>query len=238
MTELLAATALVAVGSVVQGSVGFGMGGLAAPLLLLINPVFVPGPVLFAGFLILIVSTYQNRDAVIRRDIVFGTFGRLVAVIPAVYVIGVLSGPEYDLLFAALVILAVAISTCGWGTQPTAANVVIASMISGFAGTVSCAGGPPMALVYQRESGPRIRGTLSALFMIGTVISLAGLWLGGQFGFPQLLLGALLVPGTLAGIALSQFAILRIDHRHTRTLVLGVSLVSAIIIILRNVLAI
>lgn len=234
LTELIAATALVTVGSAVQGSVGFGLGGLAAPLLLLVNPVFVPGPILFAGFLILVVSAYQHRDAVIRRDVALGTIGRLVSIVPAVYVIRTFSGPDYDLLFAALVILAVVISACGWVAAPTPRNVVIASMISGFAGTVSCAGGPPMALVYQRETGPRIRGTLSALFIIGTIISLFSLWLGGHFGYPQLLLGALLVPGTIAGIILSQFAIMQIDHRHTRLMVLSVSVISAIVIILRN----
>lgn len=234
--EIIAAIALVTVGSVVQGSIGFGMGGLAAPLLLLVNPVFVPGPLLFAGILILVLTTYQNRGAVIARDVALGTIGRLISVVPAVYVIGALSSREYDLLFAGLVILAVVLSTSGWAAAPTPGNVVIASVISGFAGTVSCAGGPPMALVYQRETGPRIRGTLSAVFMIGTIISIVSLWIGGQFSLPDLVLGALLVPGTLAGLALSQFAILRIDHRHTRSMVLAVSLISAIVIILRNVL--
>jgi hypothetical protein len=61
-----------------------------------------------------------------------------------------------------------------------------------------------MALVCQHESGPRIRGTLSAIFTIGTTISVAGLWWVGRFGAVELLLGLALMPAVLLGFVLSR----------------------------------
>ena len=42
--ELSAACLVVASSALLQGSIGFGFSVLAAPLLVLINPLFVPGP--------------------------------------------------------------------------------------------------------------------------------------------------------------------------------------------------
>ena len=41
--------------------------------------------------------------------------------------------------------------------------------------TAAGLGGPPVALVYQRANGLRLRGTLAAYFIVGTVMSLSAL---------------------------------------------------------------
>ena len=47
--------------------------------------------------------------------------------------------------------------------------------------------------------GARVRGTLSSLFLIGTIISLAALSLVGRFGREELRLTLALLPGALFG---------------------------------------
>ena len=59
-------------------------------------------------------------------------------------------------------------------------NVVLAGATSGLLGTATSIGGPPMALVWQRNSGARLRGTMSGFFLIGSVMSLVVLAFTGR----------------------------------------------------------
>ena len=129
-----------------------------------------------------------------------------------------------------LVLAGVIISLAGWHIPLTLRNLFLTAIGSGFVSTVSAVGGPPMALVYQHEDGPQIRGTLSAIFTIGTLISLAGLWWAGRFGRDELMLGVLLMPGVLVGFALSRYTAAWLDRAHTRPAVLAVSALSAVVI--------
>ena len=52
---------------------------------------------------------------------------------------------------------------------------MLAGATSGVLGTATAIGGPPMALVWQRKSGARLRGTMSGFFLVGSVMSIAAL---------------------------------------------------------------
>ena len=110
---------LVAVGSVVQGSIGFGMAVVAAPILLLMNPVFVPGPMLLAAVFLVILIALRDRRDVIVGDVAVATAGRIIGTAPAALAIAMLQPSVFELLFAVLVIIVVALSVTG---LPSAAN--------------------------------------------------------------------------------------------------------------------
>ena len=97
-------------------------------------------------------------------------------------------------------------------------------------------GGPAMALVYQHETGPKIRGTLSAIFTIGTAISVLGLWWAGRFGSTELQLALLLMPAVFVGFFLSRYTVGKLDKAHTRPAVLAISALAALAIVLRALL--
>jgi len=108
-------------------------------------------------------------------------------------------------------------------------------LLSGVSSTLSAVGGPPMALVYQHDRGPSVRGTMSAIFILGTIISIAGLWWAGHFSQTQLIMGLSLMPGILVGFALSRYTAAWLDVRHTRPAILTVSAVSALVILARAI---
>jgi uncharacterized membrane protein YfcA len=110
-------------------------------------------------------------------------------------------------------------------------GVFTAGTASGFMATAAGLGGPPVALVYQHSPGRRLRGTLAAYFIIGTVFSLAALAWAGRFGVDELRLSAFLIPGTILGFLLSHPAAAYLDGGYTRTAVLAVSALAAITVI-------
>lgn len=231
--ELTIALTLATVGALVQGSVGIGLAVISAPILLLVNPIFVPGPLLLDAMVLVALMAFRERHAVMKRDVGLATTGRLIGMLPATYAVSSLPIATYELLFASLILLGVLISLSGWHIAATSRNIVAAAVLSGFTSTVSSVGGPPMALVYQNEAGPRMRGTLSAIFAIGTIISLLGLWWVGRFGWVELLLGVYLLPGVVVGFMLSRYTKGHVDKAHTRTAVLAISALSATIILIR-----
>jgi uncharacterized membrane protein YfcA len=101
-------------------------------------------------------------------------------------------------------------------------------------GTAVSIGGPPVALLYQHETGARIRGTLSAYFLIGVSLSLVGLHLIGRFGRPEILIALSLVPGILLGFVLSRRLVHVLDRGYVRRAVLLVSAASALAVLLRS----
>ena len=71
---------------------------------------------------------------------------------------------------------AVALTAAGLQFRLNRRTLVGAGIASGIMGTATAIGGPPMAVVYQHEGGPRARGTLAAFFTVGAVISAIGPW--------------------------------------------------------------
>jgi uncharacterized membrane protein YfcA len=226
---------LAAIGAMVQGTVGLGLAVVAAPILLMINPLWVPGPMLLAALVLVALIAYRDRAHIILPDVVLATTGRCLGTIPAAFIMNVLPTEVYDLAFGALVLMGVLLSASGWHVARTPRNVVCSGIFSGVASTMSAVGGPPMALIYQHDRGPSVRGTMSAIFILGSAISIVGLWWAGHFSQTQLLMGLWLMPAILVGFAFSRYTAAQLDRRHMRPAILAVSALSALIILGRAI---
>ena len=130
-----------------------------------------------------------------------------------------------------MVLLAVVISVSGLHVEPRPATLLAGGALSGLMGTIAAVGGPPIALLYQHASGARVRGTLSSVFLMGTVLSLAALMLVGRFGRDELLLSLALLPGAAIGFLVSRRIASRLDRGYTRRAVLAVASVAGLIVV-------
>ena len=134
-----------------------------------------------------------------------------------------------------LIELLVVISIIGIDLALTPRNLFGAAIFSGFMGTTSAIGGAPMALVYQKQKGPRIRGTLSAIFVFGTIIALISLAFIGRFGLEEIQVALVLLPGIMIGFSLSRWTAKILDQGFIRPTVLAASALSGIVVIIRNI---
>ena len=235
LAHWLVATAVVAVGSALQGSMGFGLGLLAAPLLLLVEPRFVPAPLLLASGVLTILLTHRERRDVRWPDLKWSLSGRVLGTLPALAMLAIIPAERVGIACGALIVLGVVMSVAGWHFEPRPGALVGAGALSGFMGTMVSIGGPPIALVYQYESGPSIRGTLSAFFVVGVALSLIGLGAVGHFGRTEALLAAALLPGVLAGYWLSHHTARWADRGYIRPALLLASGVSAVAVIVKYI---
>jgi uncharacterized membrane protein YfcA len=227
------ASGAVALGAIAQGSVGFGVGVLGAPLLLLIDPRLVPGPLLLTAFCLIVALTWREWRGIRFADLTWSLIGRLVGTAVAVLFIRGIPAERFEAVLGVVVIVGVGLSAIGFEVRLTPRSFLGAGALSGFFGTVAAVGGPPIALLYQREKGPVVRGTLSAFFVVGTVISLVGLVYAGKFGPTELRLTPVLLPGALVGYLLSGRLARVLDRGWMRPAILATSVAAGCLVVVK-----
>lgn len=223
----------VAAGATVQGSVGFGMNLVAAPVLALIDPIFLPVPTLMTAFTLAALLAFRERRAIAFDELGWALAGRLPGSLVGVGVVLVVSRERLGTLLAVVVALGVVLSLAGVRVPVTRPSLIGAGVVSGVMGTATSVGGPPMALLYQHADGPALRGRLSSYFMVGTLLSLALLTIAGAVDGQQVLLGAALAPAVVAGFFASARLRGRLDAGRTRPAVLAVSALAAVALLVR-----
>lgn len=234
--EVALVAAILTCACAVQGAVGFGAALLAAPLLILIEPDLVPGPMLVVGFTLNLLMLWREKQGATMHDVAWATAGRIPGNLIGAATLLAISTQSLEAVFGVLTLAAVGLSASGYHLRPTAPALVGAGVLSGFMGTTISVGGPAMALVYQREKGPVLRGTLARILIIGSVLSLALIALIGKFGRWEATASLLLLPGVFLGFGLSGFLVGHLDKGHTKTAVLTLSGIAGVAILLKAVL--
>ncbi|RDE08940.1 sulfite exporter TauE/SafE family protein [Pelagibacterium lacus] len=229
----LAIVTVIAAGTI-QGSTGFGFNMVAAPILALIDPAFVPVPMLLLAVAVCIVGAIRERDEIDRKGLTAALVGRTIASGLAVFCLGLLDQGTYSTLFAGLVLLAVALSLLGLKIEANPRTLFVAGSVSGFMGTLTSIGAPPMTIPYQHSKGPVMRATLSAFFVFGSFISVLALAAGGMVSWSAILLGLLLLPFAMIGFVFSNWGRMLVDKGKVRVVVLTVSTASALLLVARE----
>ena len=232
--EVAIASITVFVGSTVQGSIGFGMGLLAAPILGLLDPRFVPAPILLSSLVLTTCLALRERYEIDVVGVRWALVGRVAGTLVAGMILAVLPPDLMTILFGSVVLVAVAMSVSGVRLQPERSILIGAGMLSALMGTIASIGGPPMALVYQHADGARLRATMSSFFVVGTVMSLTALRLVGRFGADEVVLALVILPAMVAGLLASRWTATRVDRGYTRPLVLVLAAAAGLAVILRQ----
>jgi uncharacterized membrane protein YfcA len=235
LTSILAAV-VVAFAALIQASVGFGYALLSAPLLALVAPEMVPGPVMVSSMIVSLASGVREHRSIDRRGVGLALLGRVPGVVLGAAALAWLSTETMSIVFGAVVLFGVALSASGLRVALTTGTLLGTGFLSGVMGTMTSIGGPPIALIYQHAEGPELRSTLNTYFALGSAMSIPALALAGHFGREQLINGMLLLPPTLVGFALSGFTRSWLDAGRTRAAVLGVATASALAVVAKELL--
>ncbi len=228
--QLLASLVMFA-GAFVQCSIGFGLAVVAAPILFLIDPGYVPGPIIATALLISLLNSLRFRSQLSLGRFVAAIVGRVPGCFLGIWVLTLISRDTLSILLGGSVLFAVVVSMTRFEFQANRTNLFWAGVASGFMGTSSSIGGPPVALVMQNDSAASIRANLSAYFVVSCLMSLALLGWAGLFGADEgRLTLTLLVPAAL-GFAVST-RIPALDQRLFKPVLLGLCTLSGSVVIL------
>lgn len=225
-----------ALGATLQGSVGFGLGFVAVPLLAVVDPRYLPGPLIMAALVLTLLLSYREHKAIQLKGITWVLVGRLVGAMIGIRLLVMIPEEYLSLTFAVMVILGVLLSISGLRLSLNPINLLGSGTLSGLMATTSAIGGPPLAMIYQNLKGPELRGTLSGIFVVGAILSLLALSTVGYFGYLEFKLALLLLPGIFTGFFLSKFTAKILDRGFIRPAILTFSLLSGIILMIKTLL--
>jgi uncharacterized membrane protein YfcA len=159
--------------------------------------------------------------------------GRFVGAFGGLWILAALSAHALAIAVGIATILASVATLVAPSFEPGRGAFATAGLVTGVSETATGIGGPPLALVYQHRPAPTLRATVSFCFLAGQVISLALLAFAGRVESAQFRDVLLLAPALLVGAAASRLAHQRVTGRGLRVFVLGFSIVSGVVLLLR-----
>ncbi|MGH3306319.1 MAG: TSUP family transporter [Nocardioides sp.] len=221
-------------GATVQSLVGLGLGLVAAPVITIVQPGLMPEVMLWLACTYPLVTLAAEREDIHWTGLGWSLPTRVLGTAVGVAAVATFSTRILGLLVAVMVLGAVLVTWLAVRPPMTRGSLMTAGLVSGFSGTATSIGGPPMAILYQNRPPRQIRTTLAVYFMVGAALSLAGLALAGQLDLRRALLAACLAPVLPFGAALGHVLRRRLPERRVRGAVLLVCAASALVLLVRS----
>jgi uncharacterized membrane protein YfcA len=235
-TVVVVAGLIVTAGALVQGGAGFGLGLTAAPMLTILDPSLMPGALLVPAGVLPLLSFAREARHTDWPGLSWALAGRVAGTVAGAAVVVMLPLRALGAVVGVVVLGAAALSALKIKIAKNPSTLLSAGFVSGAGATSAAIGGPPIALVYQRDAGPQIRATLAVFFCAGSAISLAALAAAGHLPSRSLAAGAGLIPFVAAGFALSGPLRRYLDNGRMRAAVLALATISAVALIVRELL--
>jgi len=193
--------AVVFLGTVVQGTLGFGLALVVVPVAAVVAPEALPAAVIVLVLPLSFWLAFRERRSVDLSGLLYLIGGRLVGTVLGVALLVAVPTAYLSVLFGGLVVVAaIASAVSGPNLAVNRATQSAGGVASGIMGTAAGIGGPPLVLVYQCRSGAEIRGTLAVVFSVGGVISLLALVPAGRVAAEHLILALVLLPALVLGL--------------------------------------
>lgn len=231
LVVLVAAMAATLAGAAIQGSIGFGMNLVTVPVLALLVPEALPVAVILLGVPISVTMLRHEREAVDRAGVAWIVGGRLPGSAVGAWVAATVALETLQQIVGVIIMSFVVASIAMPPLPVRRGTQVLAGAVSGVTGTAAGIGGPPLALLYQRHTGPAMRSTLAASFFAGTLVSMVALGIAGAVGSGQVLLGLLLAPIAVIGSHLGRRSHAFLARGWLRPAVLTFAALSAAVVI-------
>jgi uncharacterized protein len=210
----------VAVGAVIQGSIGFGYAFVAVPTMALLYPEALPVTPLLLALPMTALMTAREWRSIDVTGFFLITVARAVGTAAGVALLILVPASPLSVIVGLLITSLALLSFFSPDFEVTNKTRLAGGMASGITSTTAAIGGPPLALIYQDRSGAELRSTLSISFVVGIVMSLAALALAGKVQGWHFLLALQLLPGLLVGLWSSRWVIRYLDERWLRPAVL------------------
>ena len=230
---IVAATA-VSIGSVVQGSIGFGVNLLAAPFVAIVVPEALPATMTLVALPIAITTVRREHHALDRLALPWMLAGAVPGTLIGLGIVSEVSGESLALVVGSITLVGVVLSTVVPPLPHRASAAFGAGFLSNIFGTASSVGGPPVALLFQHREGPTARATLGAFFTMSATMSLIGYLATETITLEHLYFALGLAPFMIAGLWTSRHLHPFVDAGWLRPAVLALSTIAGIAAIARG----
>ena len=223
---------LIIVGAITQSAIGIGF-GIPACFLIILEPTMVPSCIVLMGTFLAFSNAFLSLKDIITEDLTYSFSGRVIGTLISIPLITLTIGTKsFLIIFGILLLITVFLSAKKWNVIASKKNITIAGVCSGFMGTLTGVGGPPMAIVYQNSSSKNVVATLNMFFGIGALFSVLILIYIDLINLREVMRCLLLTPGIVVGIVLGRQKIVKnYVSFNLKKLILIICFISAILVL-------
>jgi|TARA_B100001971_G_scaffold200366_1_gene211927 hypothetical protein len=220
------------IGAITQSAIGIGF-GIPGCVILLFDASLIPTSIVLMGTFVAFSNAFLSFKQIIKKDLIYSLTGRVVGTLIAAPIIMITVGTKYFMfVFGFMLLFIVPLSFFKWNIQASIKNVSIAGLFSGFLGTLTGVGGPPMGIVYQNSNSSRVVPTLNMFFGFGALFSVIVLWNIGLLNMIIAIKCLLLSPSVAIGIMLGRQKFVKdfVDIKF-KTLISIICILSALLVL-------
>ena len=201
--EILVVVVAVVAGSMVQATAGVGITLVAAPVLLAVDPAFVPLPLILGGAVVGIRNVTMEFAGFDARRWRRCLLGAPVGLVLGELALANLSERGLTAAIGLLVVISVGAMASGWHPRRRSWTSVLAGLLVAFSLRVAALPGPPYAILHHDDPPEVLRPNISALVLVlgGTIsirLLVGGEVTGADLGRVVLVMGSALVGLLLA----------------------------------------
>ncbi|OUS51280.1 hypothetical protein BM607_008405 [Shewanella sp. SACH] len=232
---LALASLIVFLGALTQSLIGFGLAVVASPLLYIVDPQLVPGPVIAMGFTISLLTLFRERGHLEFNGLQYALLGRVPGGFIGASLLLFAPQPILGLSIAAIVAVAVILSLYKFSLPVNKKTLFGAGVVSGIFGNIAAIGGPPMAILLSGKDASQFRAALSAFFIFSSTIAMVILAITGLLELKHLWLSLMLLPSVLLGYVVAGRLVGSVDKDKTKMATLVLCSISALVLTVKSV---
>ncbi|WP_157406298.1 sulfite exporter TauE/SafE family protein, partial [Actinomadura chibensis] len=131
------------IGSIVQGSVGLGVGLVATPIVTMLFPSLMPGSILVVALALPVATLAREVGHADLRGLGWAFGGRLVGTPLGVLLVAAVPQRALGIVIGGVVLAALAVTAWSREVPRNRRTLAAAGVVSGATGTASGIGGPP-----------------------------------------------------------------------------------------------
>ncbi|MEO0495610.1 MAG: TSUP family transporter [Actinomycetota bacterium] len=234
--EILLIVGFTAAGATIHASVGLGIGLVAGPALIVIDPGFLPGPMILAAMFLtarhlLVDGRHCERGTVTRAFI-----GVPVGLAVGVAVVAMADEDAMRLVVGCAIVLAAGLLLSGLRLRRSTRTDVAGGAAFAFSLIAAGIPGPAAAVAFSDLEPPVYRGTMGFLGIPVSIVSLVLLAAAGEFGRDELELVAWMLPGVAVGLLAGRRVRPFLDRSWFRPAVLWIALLGGAAVVVRQLL--
>ncbi|MDE0730886.1 MAG: sulfite exporter TauE/SafE family protein [Longimicrobiales bacterium] len=232
--ELIGGFVLVAVGSTIAGALGFGGGMVIVPFLVLINPDFVPVPIVLMTPVFTGLVAFRERRSIDLSVLKWTSVGFIPALAVGSFTLIVASTETLGVLIGLLLLAVIGVQIARPQLRRTISTLVFGGAVGGFMANTVGIPTVGLALAMSNFEGPTFRSTLNTCTAMLTMISIVVLASTNQIDRSDLVAAAVLTLAATFGFFLSGPVRHLVDRRGITQMVYAVAALGAINLLVRS----
>ncbi len=233
--ELIGGFALIVVGGTITGALGFGGGMLIVPFLILINPDFVPVPLVLMTPAFTTLMAWRERRSIDLSVLKWTSVGFIPALAVGSFTLIAASTETLGVVISLLLLVVIGMQIARPQLRHTTSTLVFGGVLGGFMANTVGIPTVGLALAMSGFDGPKLRSTLNTCAAVLTMISIAVLVSANQVGRSDLVAAAVLTPAGTAGFFLSGPIRHVVDRRGITQMVYAATAIGALNLLIRSV---